>query len=89
MTIQSTYPNCQQLLAELERLQAQLEEARNRIAALEADVRQGRRQAVPISRDEPIRGRRPGRGQFTYWLPQCGTPHGPRHDQRMLSNYSA
>jgi hypothetical protein len=62
MTTQSTCPNCQQLLAELERLRAQLEEARKRIAALEAEVRRGRRSAAPFSRDEPKPpGRRPGR----------------------------
>jgi NMD protein affecting ribosome stability and mRNA decay len=66
MTTQSTCPNCQQLLAELERLRAQLEEARKRIAALEAEVRRGRRSAAPFSRDEPIPGRRPGRGRFRY-----------------------
>ena len=48
MTTQSTCPNCQQLLAELERLRAQLEEARKRIAALEAEVRRGRRSAAPF-----------------------------------------
>jgi transposase len=53
MTTQSTCPNCQQLLAELERLRAQLEEARKRIAALEAEVRRGRRSAAPFSRDKP------------------------------------
>jgi len=61
MTTQSTCPNCQQLLAELERLRAQWEEARKRIAALEAEVRRGRRSAAPFSRDELIPGRRPGR----------------------------
>jgi transposase len=66
MTTQSTCPNCQQLLAELERLRAQLEEARKRIAALEAEVRRGRRSAAPFSRGEPIPGRRPGRGRFRY-----------------------
>jgi hypothetical protein len=65
MTTQSTCPNCQQLLAELERLRAQWEEARKRIAALEAEVRRGRRSAAPFSRDEPKPdpkppGRRPG-----------------------------
>jgi thiol-disulfide isomerase/thioredoxin len=53
MTTQSTCPNCQQLLAELERLRAQWEEARKRIAALEAEVRRGRRSAAPFSRDKP------------------------------------
>jgi transposase len=71
MTTQSTCPNCQQLLTELERLRAQLEEARKRIAALEAEVRRGRRSAAPFSRDEPKPdpkppGRRPGRGPFRY-----------------------
>lgn len=71
MTTQSTCPNCQQLLAELERLRAQWEEARRRIAALEAEVRRGRRSAAPFSRDEPKPdpkplGRRPGRGPFRY-----------------------
>ena len=61
MTTQSNCPNCQQLLTELERLRAQWEEARKRIDALEAEVRRGRRSAAPFSRDEPIRGRRPGR----------------------------
>ncbi len=66
MTTQSTCPNCQQLLAELERLRAQWEEARKRIAALEAEVRRGRRSAAPFSRDKPKPdpkppGRRPGR----------------------------
>jgi transposase len=55
----------------LERLRAQLEEARKRIAALEAEVRRGRRSAAPFSRDKPKPdpkppGRRPGRGRFRY-----------------------
>jgi hypothetical protein len=64
MTTESTCPNGRRLLAEWERLRAQWEEARKRIAALEAEVRRGRCSAAPFSRDEPIRGRRPGRGRF-------------------------
>jgi hypothetical protein len=45
----------------VESLRAQWEEARKRRAALEAEVRRGRRSAAPFSRDEPIPGRRPGR----------------------------
>jgi len=77
MITQSTCPNCQQLLAELERLRAQLEEARKRIAALEAEARRGRRSAAPFSWDKPKPdpkppGRRPGRGPFRYrsWPPE-------------------
>jgi len=69
MTAKSRCPNCQRLLAEWERLQAQLEKGRKRITSLEAEVRRGRRSAAPFSRDEPKPspkppGRRPGRGQF-------------------------
>lgn len=53
MTTNPTCPNCQRLLAELESLQAQLEKAQARIAALEAELRRDRRQAAPFSRDEP------------------------------------
>jgi len=63
MTAKSSCPNCRRLLAEGERLRAQWEEAQKRIAALEAEVRRGRRSAAPFSRDEPIPGRRPGRGR--------------------------
>ncbi len=63
-------PNCQTLRAELEALQAKLEAAQARIAALEAELRRGRRQAAPFSRDEPKPdpkppGRRRGEGPFT------------------------
>jgi len=62
MTINPPGPNCQ-------RLQAQLEKAQARIAALEAELRRSRRQAAPFSRDEPKSdsqppGRRPGQGPF-------------------------
>ncbi len=55
-------------------LRAQLKEAQARIAALEAELRRGRRQAAPFSRDEkkpePKRpGRRPGQGRFSYLKP--------------------
>ncbi|MFN3476798.1 MAG: hypothetical protein ACK4Z6_04500, partial [Candidatus Methylomirabilales bacterium] len=68
---ESTCPNCQRLLAELESLQAQWEQAQAKIAALEAELRRGRRQAAPFSRDAPKPdpkppGRRPGQGRFTY-----------------------
>jgi hypothetical protein len=71
MTPKSSCPNGRRLLAELERLGAQWEEARKRIAVLEAEVRRGRRSAASFSRDKPKpdpkpRGRRPGRGPFRY-----------------------
>jgi len=57
-------PNCQRLQAEVESLKA-------KIASLEAQLRWGHRQAVPFSRDEAkpepkAPGRRPGQGQFRY-----------------------
>jgi hypothetical protein len=63
-------PNCRRLQAELKRVWAQLKEDQAKIAALEAELRRGRRQAAPFSRDEPgpdpkPPGRRPGQGQFT------------------------
>jgi hypothetical protein len=57
MTAKSSCPNGRRLWAEVERLRAQWEEARKRRAALEAEVRRGRRSAAPFSRDEPIPGR--------------------------------
>jgi hypothetical protein len=62
MTQKIECPNCQ-------RLRAELEEAKVRIAALEAELRRGRRQAAPFSKDEPKPdpkppGRRPGQGEF-------------------------
>jgi len=53
------------------RLQAELEKAQARIAALEAELRRGRRQATPFSRDEPKPdpkppGRRAGQGLFSH-----------------------
>ena len=71
MTAKSSCPNGRRLWAELERLRSQWEEARKRRAALEAEVRRGRRSAAPFSRDKPKpdpkpRGRRPGRGRFRY-----------------------
>lgn len=64
-------PNCRRLQAEVEALKAKLEEAQAKIAALEAELRRGRRQAAPFARDEPKTdpkppGRRPGQGRFTY-----------------------
>lgn len=63
-TMTTECPNCR-------RLQAELEKAQAKIAALEAELRQGRRQAAPFSRDNPkpdpkLPGRRPGQGQFSY-----------------------
>jgi len=91
MTTQSSCPNGRRLLAEWERLQAQGESlraqwegARKRRAALEAEVRRGRRSAAPFSRDEPIPGRESaargghpgdGGGVSGVW----GTPGGPGH----------
>lgn len=54
----------------MEALQAKLEAAQAKIAALEAELRRGRRQAAPFSRDEPKPdpkppGRRPGQGEFS------------------------
>jgi transposase len=62
------------LKREIKGLRAQLKEARARIAVLEAELRRGRRQAAPFSRDEkkpdPKRpGRRPGQGRFSYLKP--------------------
>jgi hypothetical protein len=92
MTAKSSCPNGRRLLAELERLgaqwegaQAQLEEARKRIAALEAEVRRGRRSAAPFSRGEPIPGRRPGEEaiQETVEVPleACPAYGGPLEDR--------
>jgi len=63
-----------ELKREIKELRAQLKEAQARIAALEAELRRGRRQAAPFSRDEkkaePKRpGRRPGQGRFSYLKP--------------------
>jgi len=62
------------LKREIQELQAQLKEAQARIAVPEAELRRGRRQAAPFSRDEPKAkpkrpGRRPGQGQFSYRQP--------------------
>jgi hypothetical protein len=48
MTAKSSCPNGRRLWAEWERLRAQWEEARKRRAALEAEVRRGRRSAAPF-----------------------------------------
>jgi len=63
-----------ELKRENKELWAQLKEAQARIAALEAELRRGRRQAAPFSRDEPKPdpkrpGRRPGQGRFSYLKP--------------------
>jgi hypothetical protein len=59
-----TCPNC-------ERLQAQVQGLQERVAALEAELRRGKRQAAPFSRDQkkdpPQRpGRKPGQGPFSF-----------------------
>jgi transposase len=71
MTENAECPNCRALRAELEAVRAKLEEAQAKMAALEAELRRGRRQATPFARDEPKPdpkppGRRPGKGLFTY-----------------------
>jgi len=63
-----------ELKREIQELRAQLKEAQARIAALEAELRRGRRQAAPFSRDEPKPdpkrpGRRPGQGRFSWRKP--------------------
>jgi len=70
MSQKTECPNCRKLQTELKRLQAQLQEAQNRIEKLEKELRRGRRQAAPFSKDEakaePKRpGRRAGQGRFT------------------------
>lgn len=70
MTRKTECRNCQELQTALKRLQAQLKEAQERIQELEAQLRRGRRQAAPFSKEEPKAdpqppGRRPGRGRFT------------------------
>ena len=74
-------PNCKrlqsvldQIQTQLQQTQAQLKEAQQKIAELEAEVRRGRRQAAPFSKDDPKQdpkrpGRRPGRGPFTHRKP--------------------
>jgi len=64
-------PNCQRLQAELDTVRVKLEEALSKIAALEAELRRGHRQAAPFSKEKPKPnpkppGRRPGRGRFSY-----------------------
>ncbi len=66
-------PNCRTLRARWEAVQAKLEEVQAKIAALEAELRRGRRQAAPFSRDDPKPnpkppGRRRGKGLFTFRL---------------------
>ena len=60
----------QELRAHLEKTQVQLKEAQAKITALETELRRGRRQAAPFSRDESKSdrkpaGRRPGQGRFS------------------------
>jgi hypothetical protein len=55
MTTQSTCPNCWQLLIELKWLQAKLEQAEAKIAALEAEVRRGQRLVAPFLRKNRYR----------------------------------
>jgi transposase len=60
----------QQLRAQFARLQQENQALRDKITALETELRRGRRQAAPFSRDEPKSdpkppGRRPGQGRFS------------------------
>jgi len=67
-------PNCRRLLAEVRTLRRDLAAARQRIQALEAELRRGKRQAAPFSRDttkaRPKRpGRKKGQGPFRHRQP--------------------
>lgn len=53
------YPNCQRRQAKVEALKARLEDAQANIAALEAELRRGQRQAAPFARDGPKTDSRP------------------------------
>jgi len=64
---QTECPNCR-------RLEAQLKQLQNRIEKLEQELRRGRRQAAPFSKDktkaQPKRpGRRAGQGKFSHRQP--------------------
>lgn len=79
MTQNAECPNCRTLQSQLKALQRKLDEAQARIATLEAELRRGRRQAAPFSRDEPQPdpkppGRRPGQGEFTH-RERCAAVH--------------
>jgi hypothetical protein len=62
-----TCPNCARLLALVQALQ-------ERVAALEAELRRGKRQATPFSKERPKQekkhpGRKPGKGRFHFQQP--------------------
>ncbi len=62
---------CQQLAQRCAELEQRCAELQRQVVALEAELRRGRRQAAPFSRDEPKPdpkppGGRPGQGEFTY-----------------------
>lgn len=64
-------PRCLRLQAEIEVLRTQLEAALAKISALEAELRRGKRQAAPFSREQPKKdpkppGRRRGKGLFRH-----------------------
>lgn len=64
----------QELRARLAKLEWENRALKDRLEQLEAELRRGRRQAAPFSRDEPKPdpkrpGRRPGQGRFTYRKP--------------------
>jgi transposase len=67
-------PRCRERERELEKLRTALAKAVERITALEAEVRRGKRQAAPFARGTPKKdpkppGRRPGEGAFRRRLP--------------------
>lgn len=71
MTREAQCPNCHKLQSQLTALQAKLAEAQTRITGLETELRRGRRQATPFSREEPKPdpkppGRRSGQGEFRH-----------------------
>jgi hypothetical protein len=75
-----TCPNCV-------RLQAQIQALQERMAALEGELRRGKRQATPFSKEQPKKekkhpGRTPGKGRFHFQQPPTEeqiqeTLHGP------------
>jgi transposase len=78
-------PRCRELEREVEGLRAQLRQALERIRALEAEVRRGRRQATPFSREKPKAdpkppGRRAGEGEFRHRSPPTEAEITHRHE---------
>ena len=85
MTTQSTCPNCWQLLIELKWLQAKLEQAEAKIAALEAKVRRGQRLVAPFLGKNRYQAVARGGTQLTDLATRGGYSTAPMEPPKLLA----